>query len=94
MSLLFTWDEQKALANERKHDVDFFEAQTVFSDPNSVTVFDDQHSSVEDRFIHLGLSEKGKLLIVVYTERESSIRLISCRAATPEERKQYEQSLS
>jgi uncharacterized DUF497 family protein len=91
MSMLFTWDEQKALANERKHGVDFFEAQTVFGDPNSFTLFDEQHSSMEDRFVNLGLSNKGRLLIVVYTERESSIRLISCREATPEERRHYEQ---
>ena len=91
MSLRFIWDEQKALANERKHDVDFFEAQTVFGDPNSVTLLDEEHSSIEDRFINLGLSNRGRLLIVVYTERETGIRLISCREATPEERRKYEQ---
>jgi uncharacterized DUF497 family protein len=91
MSMLFIWDEQKALANERKHGVDFFEAQTVFGDSNSFTLFDEQHSSIEDRFIELGISNRGRLLTVVYTERETSIRLISCREATPEERRQYDQ---
>lgn len=91
MSLRFTWDEQKALANERKHGVDFFEAQTVFGDSNSLTLLDEQHSRVEARFIELGISNRGRLLVVVYTDRETSIRLISCREATSEERRQYEQ---
>lgn len=89
MSLLFTWNEQKALANVRKHGIDFDEARTVFGDPNSLTIFDEQHSDVEDRFINLGLSDRGRLLLVIYTERESTIRIISCREATPEERKHY-----
>lgn len=91
MALQFTWDEVKALANVRKHGVDFDEAMTVFSDPNSLTLLDERHSQDEDRFVDLGLSERGRLLIVIYTERKAAIRIISCREATPGERRQYEQ---
>lgn len=51
MALLFEWDEAKATANLRKHGVDFFEAQTVFGDPNTLTLLDEQHSIVEERFV-------------------------------------------
>lgn len=62
MALQFTWDEVKALANVRKHGVDFDEAKTVFSDPNSLTLLDERHSQDEARFVDLGLSERGRCL--------------------------------
>lgn len=91
MKLNFEWDEEKAKANLKKHRVSFDEATTVFSDPFSVTIPDPDHSVDEQRYIDIGSSEKGRVLVVVYTERGSSIRIISCRKATPSERKRYEE---
>jgi uncharacterized protein len=90
MTLRFEWDEIKAAANLEKHDISFDEAQTVFGDPNSLTTFDAQHSDNEERFIDIGMSISGRILVVVYTETEERIRIISCRKATPKERRQYE----
>jgi uncharacterized DUF497 family protein len=91
MSLQFEWDEAKATANLRKHGVSFEESITVFGDPHTLTIFDVGHSDKEDRFIDIGLSASGRVLVVIYTERDESIRIISCRKATPTERRQYEQ---
>ena len=90
MDLQFEWDEAKATANARKHGVSFEEALTIFGDSNALTIFDTGHSSLEDRFIDIGLSTSGNVLVVVYTERSASIRIISCRKATPAEWRQYE----
>jgi uncharacterized DUF497 family protein len=94
MSLQFEWDEIEAIANLRKHDVSFEEAITIFGDPNTLTIFDVEHSDREDRFIDVGLSISGRVLVVVYTERGERIRIISCRKATPTERRQYEQRIT
>ena len=91
MGLIFEWDETKALINVQKHGVDFKEAVTVFMDPNALTIFDVVHSDEEDRFIDIGLSTSGRVLVVVYTDRDKRICIISCRKATPLERSQYEQ---
>lgn len=91
MALTFEWDEHKALMNEHNHGVTFDEAATVFGDPDALTIFDEYHSIDEDRYITLGVSNRRRVLIVVYTEREPNIRLISARSATPAERRQYEQ---
>jgi uncharacterized DUF497 family protein len=91
MDLRFEWDEAKAAANLDKHGISFDEAQTVFGDADTITLFDDRHSDVEDRFIDVGMSANGRILVVVYTENEARIRIISCRRATPKERRQYEQ---
>lgn len=56
-----------------------------------MTLFDKQHSDVEDRFIDIGMSVSGRILVVIYTENEERIRIITCRRATPKERRQYEQ---
>ncbi len=90
MDLQFEWDEAKSTANVHKHGVSFEEAITIFGDPNAITIFDAEHSGAEDRFIDIGLSVSGRVLVVVYTERGSRIRIISCRKATPAERRQYE----
>lgn len=79
------------MLNEAKHGVSFFEAATVFKDTFSITILDPDHSDDEARFIDLGYSDKGRLLIVIYTERGNLIRLISSRLATNAERKTYEQ---
>jgi hypothetical protein len=91
MKLGFEWDEEKAKANLKKHRVGFDEAITVFTDPFSMTIHDPGHSADEQRYIDIGSSDKGRVLVVVYTERGSNIRIISCRRATPSERKLYEE---
>jgi hypothetical protein len=92
MELTFEWDEQKDLSNQRKHGVSFDEAKSVFGDPRSITIVDAQHSDDEDRYIDLGISSRGRLIVVSYTERGPNVRLISCRKATKSERKTYEQA--
>jgi uncharacterized DUF497 family protein len=87
----FEWDQIKADENIHKHNrLGFEEAVTVFSDPNSITIFDPDHSLEENRYLDIGMSCKGRVLIVVYTERREKIRIISCRKETAMERRQYE----
>ena len=88
----FEWDEEKAKANLKKHRISFDEATTVFLDPFSITIFDPDHSENERRYIDIGSSGKNRVLVVVYTERGSNIRIISCRKATSLERKLYNES--
>lgn len=90
MKLNFEWDEEKAKANLKKHRVSFDEATTVFIDPFSITIPDPDHSVDEQRYIDIGGSDNGRVLVVVYAERGSNIRIISCRKATSLERKLYE----
>ncbi|GAP98116.1 BrnT family toxin [Leptolyngbya sp. NIES-2104] len=87
----FEWDEVKAVRNLSKHGVSFEEAKTVFDDPLYVDFYDSDHSEEEDRYLIIGQSKRGRLLIASYTEREGSIRLISARAATRSEREAYEE---
>ena len=86
----FEWDEQKAEANRRKHGVALAEAVTVFADTLSLTGYDPDHSDEEDRFLTMGLSVNGRLLIVSHTDRGDAIRIISAREANNRERKDYE----
>lgn len=86
----FAWDEKKALINIQKHGVSFEEATTIFQDTFSLTMNDVVHSIDEERFIDIGLSSNGHVLVVTYTERKNNIRVISCRKATPAEKKAYE----
>ncbi len=90
MSLDFEWDESKAAANLAKHGVSFVEASTVFEDVLSRTISDPLHSDDEERFIILGNSGLQRLLVVVHSYRENTIRIISARVATARERKDYE----
>jgi uncharacterized DUF497 family protein len=92
VGLIFEWNAGKAAANRRKHGVTFNDAATVFADTLSVTVVDHAHSEDERRFVTLGRSATGKLLVVVHVDREERIRLISARAAKPREIRQYEQT--
>jgi uncharacterized DUF497 family protein len=91
MQAFFEWDRQKAEANLRKHGVSFEEAQTVFTDPLSITLSDPDHSEDEVRFIDIGMSDNQRVLAVGYTERGQHIRLINARKASARERKQYEE---
>jgi uncharacterized protein len=86
----FEWDDDKAAANERKHGVSFLEAQTIFADPLSLTGYDPDHSEAEDRYITMGTSVGGRLLIVSHTDRDDRVRIISAREASRKERKDYE----
>ena len=90
--LEFEWDPSKAATNLADHEVSFDEAVTDFEDPLSLTIEDPDHSEHEERLILLGRSRNNRLLVVVHTEREGRIRLISARPATRRERRDYEQS--
>jgi hypothetical protein len=95
VDLVFEWDINKADLNFRKHSVSFDEANTVFSDPLGKIFDDESHSINEVREIIIGHSFKGRLLVVVFTEKKRNlIRLISARIATKKERKNYEENLS
>jgi uncharacterized protein len=85
------WDSVKATVNLVKHGVDFEEAATVFRDPLLLIQPDVEHSQEEERWISLGKSVRQLLLVVVHTENEKTIRLISARKAEPRERRRYEQ---
>ena len=89
--LHFDWDPGKADSNAKKHGVTFAEAATAFGDPLSITIPDPDHSIGEARFILLGVSFQGRLVVVVHTEAHDSIRIIRARLATRAERKSYEQ---
>lgn len=89
--MIFEWDEQKARVNLKKHGVSFEESVSIFRDPLSITVADPMHSEAEYRFLDIGLSDQGRLLVISYTERSSRIRIISSRQALPNERKAYEE---
>jgi uncharacterized DUF497 family protein len=91
MALTFEWDGTKAKTNVERHNVSFEEAATVFADANSLTIDDPAHSITEKRLITLGLSQGKRLLVVVHTERNNKIRIISARAASKKERLQYGQ---
>ena len=87
----FEWDENKAASNLLKHGVSFEEAKTVFDDPLYVDFYDPDHSDDEERYLTVGESNQGRLLIVSYTERGVLIRLISARVVTRFEREVYEE---
>ncbi len=87
----FEWDEDKAEQNYRRHGVHFEEAISIFNDPLAITIYDPAHSSTEERFVDIGYSDQERVLVVVYTERNDIIRLISVREATKSEKRAYEQ---
>jgi uncharacterized protein len=87
----FEWDEGKAERNLLKHGVTFEEAKTVFEDPLYIDFYDPDHSQDEERYLIVGISSQRRLLIVSYTERENSTRLISAREVTQAEQEAYEE---
>lgn len=87
----FEWDPHKAAQSWRKYGVSFHEAATVFADPLALTYHDPDHSVVEQRFITVGMSNAGRLLIVAHADRGENIRIISARKTTSREREQYEE---
>jgi uncharacterized protein len=88
----FEWHPAKAAENLRKHGVSFNEAVTVFGDSLSTTIADPDHSAEEDRYITIGWSSAGRLLIVAHTEQDDRIRVISARTLTRLERGAYEET--
>ena len=87
----FEWDAQKADSNLKKHGVLFSEAATVLSDALSITYYDPDHSIREHRFITIGMSRSGRVLMVAHTDRGNNVRIISARKTTRRERKYYEE---
>lgn len=87
----FEWDAEKGAENFRKHKVPFTEAATIFGDPLGTTVRDPDHSSEENRFITIGLSNRFRLLMVSHIDRGAHVRIISARRLTGRERKEYEE---
>ena len=86
----FEWDDNKEKINIQKHGIDFSTAARVFSDENRLEIYDELHSDTEDRYITIGMiGETAYVIMVVYTERDEAIRLISARKATPKERRMY-----
>ena len=90
MALRFTWDRAKADANRRKHRVSFEEALTVFGDRLARIHDDPLHSGQERREIIIGHSAKDRLLLISFTERNGTIRLITARRTTRHEHEDYE----
>jgi uncharacterized protein len=86
----FEWDPNKAESNLKHHGVSFHEAATVFDDPLSITVPDPDHALDEERYVIVGISHEGRLLIVSHAERGDHIRIISARELTRVERSAYE----
>src|SRR3989344_1485229 len=88
--MIFDWDDAKAESNKKKHGVSFAEAATAFSDPNAIEFLDAKTSDKEDRWVLVGLSAKGQVLLVVFVEREEKvIRIVSARKAVKDEINQY-----
>jgi hypothetical protein len=90
----FEWDPNKANENQNKHAVTFDEAATVFKDSKALSIYDTDHSEDEGRWLTLGISEKGRLMVVARTFREEGddsaiIRIISSRKATKQELNTY-----
>jgi len=87
----FEWNPDKAVINLRKHSISFQEAATVFDDSLSVTFPDSDHSIGEDRYVIIGMSGSGQLLVASHTDRGNRTRIISARRATRQERRFYEE---
>ncbi len=93
----FDWDPKKARANPKKHRVSFRQATSIFRDPLALTIFDEEHSVNEDRWVSVGRAESGQTLVVVHTSEwttptEIKVRLISARKADRDELRDYEKA--
>jgi uncharacterized DUF497 family protein len=92
----FDWDPNKARVNRKNHGIVFEQASTIFLDPMMISVFDTEHSELEDRWVTIGIDKNGVLLVVVHTFQQLAadscrIRIISARKATRKEFKQYQE---
>ena len=97
MKLTFEWDERKSRENRKAHKVGFEEAKTVFNDPFLISFPDDVHSVHEKRWLSIGTSIRGRVLLIVHTENYEEdgvivVRVISARKATSSERRVYEEN--
>lgn len=97
MQYNFEWDPSKAQSNIEKHGITFEEAAEVFLDALHVSIFDDEHSRHEERWITIGKTSKGQLIVVIHTfeeqnDQNATLRVISARKATKHEQQQYEES--
>jgi uncharacterized protein len=89
----FEWDPQKERSNIAKHRIAFTEATAIFFDPLAITVFDPEHSQDEERYITVGASASGCILMVAHTDRMDRIRIITARELTRAEKKAYEKEI-
>lgn len=94
MNYNFEWDPNKAISNSVKHKIDFESAASVFKDKNAISIYDDEHSEDEDRWITIGMDYETRTLVVVHTfvsinDNDCNIRVISARKATKNEQKIY-----
>ena len=92
MTLRFEWDDEKARNNLRQHEVSFEEAQTVFEDPLATVRINDEHSALEGREVIAGTARSGRLLLVSFTRRRDTFRIINARELTKSERQAYEEN--
>ena len=97
MQYSFDWDPLKELSNLRKHGVSFRQAATIFRDPRQLSIYDDEHSQNEDRWITLGIDDRGVVRVVIHTFEQVNqelcrIRIISARKATSAEVLQYQEA--
>jgi uncharacterized DUF497 family protein len=92
MTTEFEWDDAKASGNRRKHGISFDEATSAFYDPLSVTIPDPDHSASEARFVLIGVTVTGRLVVVSHTDRGHRIRIINARRPTRLERVSYEKA--
>ena len=90
----FEWDPQKAAANVKRRRISFDEAAGVLEDPLLTTYPDEAHSEEETRFVTIGASHRGRVLVVAHTDRNDTVRISSARRATRREREFYEQDKS
>ncbi len=95
----FNWDPAKERTNITRHRVSFRQAATVFGDPYQLSLFDEEHSEQEDRWVTIGLDSGGVLRVVVHTFAQAEqglvrIRIISARKATRTETRQYQEANS
>ncbi|MBU1356383.1 MAG: BrnT family toxin [Candidatus Edwardsbacteria bacterium] len=90
--MIFEWDARKAASNIKKHGVAFHEAATAFGDPLAATFSDPDHSREESRFLTIGLSNRGRLLVIAHTDRGDKVRIISARIAAKLEKRYYEEN--
>jgi uncharacterized protein len=91
VKLTFEWNPEKAESNAQKHGVSFEEAMTAFADLLSITIPDPDHSRGEQRYVLLGMSYQGRLIVVSHTERGETIRIITARRADRREKRMYEE---
>ena len=90
----FDWDRKKAITNIKKHKISFENASSIFRDNNAISISDEEHSEIEDRWITLGIDEVTRILFVVHTyisvdNDNVNIRIISARKATKKEKQIY-----